>query len=324
MSYYLGLDAGGTKTYSVIVDETGRVVGRGRSGLGNHQTNRPRAEQNIRLAVDLALQDAQLQKVDIDFAYFGLAGADREPDFTILRPIIAGLGFSKYEIACDTIIAMRAGTSRPFGVVVICGTGTNCSGMNRQGENYQCGGFSYMFGDYGGGGVLAVEAFRSVIREWDGRGRPTLLTKLVLQRLGYSTTEAMFHDFLDHGKRVPSDLAELLFEASAQGDEVALDLLRYQGEELGRSVQAVVRRLRLEQEELDVVLAGSVLTRGQGDYVIRHIAGMAVESAPRSHVRKLDCEPLVGALLLAMERDGRSIEPDIQQRLKQIQMEPRE
>ncbi|WP_311795090.1 N-acetylglucosamine kinase [Paenibacillus larvae] len=152
MSYYLGLDAGGTKTYAVIVDETGRVAGRGRSGLGNHQTNRPRAEQNIRLAVDLALQDAQLQKVDIDFAYFGLAGADREPDFTILRPIIAGLGFSKYEIACDTIIAMRAGTSRPFGVVVICGTGTNCSGMNRQGESYQCGGFSYMFGDYGGGG----------------------------------------------------------------------------------------------------------------------------------------------------------------------------
>nr|WP_313784464.1 hypothetical protein [Paenibacillus larvae] len=28
MSYYLGLDAGGTKTYAVIVDETGRVAGR--------------------------------------------------------------------------------------------------------------------------------------------------------------------------------------------------------------------------------------------------------------------------------------------------------
>lgn len=32
MSYYLGLDAGGTKTYAVIVDETGRVAERGRSG----------------------------------------------------------------------------------------------------------------------------------------------------------------------------------------------------------------------------------------------------------------------------------------------------
>ncbi|WP_367869904.1 hypothetical protein [Paenibacillus larvae] len=28
MSYYLGLDAGGTKTYVVIVDETGRVAER--------------------------------------------------------------------------------------------------------------------------------------------------------------------------------------------------------------------------------------------------------------------------------------------------------
>lgn len=320
MSYYLGMDAGGTKTYAVIVDETGRIAGRGRSGPGNHQTNRPRAERNICLGVELALQDANLQKEDIAFAYFGLAGADREPDFAVLRPIIAGLGFSKYEIACDTIIAMRAGTSRPFGVVAICGTGTNCSGLNRRGESYQCGGFSYMFGDYGGGGVLAVEAFRSVIREWDGRGRPTLLTKLVLERLGYCSTETMFHDFLDQGKSVPPDLAELLFEASGQGDEVALDILRCQGEELGRSVQAVVRRLGLEQEEFDVVLAGSVLTRGQGDYLIRHITRMAHETAPRSHVRKLDCEPLIGALLLAMERDGRSVGPDVQQRLKQIQM----
>jgi N-acetylglucosamine kinase-like BadF-type ATPase len=169
MNYYLGVDAGGSKTLAVITDETGTLLASGNSGPGNHQINVDLAERNIQEAVNQALNQAGLQPHEIAVAWFGLAGADREADFRILRPMIHKLHFSRYDIVCDTMIALRAGTTRPSGVVVICGNGMNCAGVNSLGESLQCGGFGYAYGDFGGGSELAVEAFRAVIRAWDGR-----------------------------------------------------------------------------------------------------------------------------------------------------------
>jgi N-acetylglucosamine kinase-like BadF-type ATPase len=88
------------------------------------------ARNNIQTAVLQALIQAEVKKGDIAYAVFGLAGADREPDFQILRPMIAKLGFESYDIVCDTVIGLRAGTKQSDGVVVICGSGTNSFGVS--------------------------------------------------------------------------------------------------------------------------------------------------------------------------------------------------
>ncbi len=109
---FLGIDAGGTKTHALLVDENGHVLGKGLSGNGNHQTANGLAGQNLEEACNQALQEAGVDKKQIAFAYFGLSGADREADYAILRPMIASLGFDRHAIACDTLFGMRAGTPR--------------------------------------------------------------------------------------------------------------------------------------------------------------------------------------------------------------------
>uniref|UniRef100_UPI000AF93AC7 BadF/BadG/BcrA/BcrD ATPase family protein n=1 Tax=Paenibacillus dakarensis TaxID=1527293 RepID=UPI000AF93AC7 len=141
MRRYLGVDAGGSKTHAVVVDERGNVLGKGIAGNGNHQIDRDGAERNIGAACDAALLESGMTKEEISFAYFGLAGADREPDYDILRPMIGSMGYPKYEIACDTMIGMRAGTDRSYGAALICGTGFNSAARNRAGEELQYGGF---------------------------------------------------------------------------------------------------------------------------------------------------------------------------------------
>ena len=37
MRYFLGIDVGSSKTHALIVEETGRCVGFGKAGGGNHQ-----------------------------------------------------------------------------------------------------------------------------------------------------------------------------------------------------------------------------------------------------------------------------------------------
>lgn len=310
MGYYLGVDGGGSKTIAVVADGKGRILGRGISGCGNHQVDVPLADRSIREAIGDALVEAGLSKEDIEFALFGLAGADREADFRILRPMIAAMGFAKTDIVCDTVIGMRAGTKQSDGIVLICGSGTNCFGINAAGDELQVGGFGYAYGDFGGGSELAVEVFRSVIRSWEGREADTALTQMTLEALGYPDVERMFHGTLDEGARPPHTLAKLLFKASPT-DSVARDILRRQGTELGKSASAVIKKLRMESDAFDVVLAGSVLSRGEGDYVLQYVEREVKTVAPLARLRVLTLEPVAGALLLAMERDGLSVEEEV-------------
>lgn len=318
MSYFLGMDAGGSTTFAVITDEKGNIQGVGTSGNGNHQINRQVAEENILAATYDALLEANLTVADITFAWFGIAGGDREVDFVILRSIVGKLNFPAYDISGDTLIALRAGTTRPNGVVIICGTGVNCAGRNRLNEMYQCGGFGYSYGDFGGGSCLSVEVFRAVLREWDGRGEKTLLTNLVLEMLEYASVEEMYHAFLDDATPVPKDLTRLLFPAVEQGDQVAREILEYQGVELGLSTQAVINRLHMQDEEFDVVLAGSVVTRSGNNIIEDKVKTYASEVAPKVNIVRLTVEPVVGALLLAMESADRNISEDVYQAFSQI------
>lgn len=302
MDYYLGVDGGGSKTLAVVCDESGHIVGRAVSGCGNHQLGVELAQRNIRAAVDEALQQAGIEKEQVVRSVFGLAGADREADFRILRPMIAELDMGDHEIVCDTVIGLRAGTKQAHGVVVICGSGTNCYGINRQGEELQVGGFGYAFGDFGGGSDLAVEVFRSVIRAWEGRERSTLLSEPALRMLAMASEEEMFHHYLDHERRIPRDLAKLLFEVAEQ-DETAQSILAKQGRELGKAAGAVIRKLRMEDDQFDLVMAGSILTRGDSRYILPHLDAQIRELAQGCEPTILALEPVAGALFMALGRE---------------------
>ncbi|WP_308637533.1 N-acetylglucosamine kinase [Paenibacillus silvisoli] len=318
MAYYLGIDGGGSKTHALLTDEHGRVLGKGQSGNGNHQINAEEAARHLAEAVAGALAPAGIQYADVQHAYFGLAGADREVDYRILHPIVRAIGLPRYSITCDTMIGLRAGTDRSYGISIICGTGANCAGRNKAGEHLQVGGFNYMYGDFGGGAALNIEAFRTVIRAWDGREKPTALTELMLRFLGYNDVETMFNDFLDHDKQVPVDAAKLLFEAAAAGDEPAIAILRHQGAELGKAAAAVATRLGMADETFDVVLAGSLLTRGDRGWIRGAIEQLVHEVAPSANIVTLTVDPVFGAVWSAMEEDGLTISQDVYDRMRAL------
>jgi N-acetylglucosamine kinase-like BadF-type ATPase len=317
LAYYLGIDGGGTKTYALLTDDKGHVLGKGVGGNGNHQIDHFTATQSIRMAAESALNEAGLGIHEISHSYFGLAGADREVDYRILHPLIQEIGFTwNYSINCDTMIGLRAGTNRPYGVALICGTGTNSAGRNLNGEHVQVGGFDYMYGDFGGGGALNIEVFRSVIRSWDGREQATLLTPLLLNFLEYDSVSDMFNDFQDHSKQVPVHATKLLFEAAAENDAVALEILHRQGIELGKSASAVIRKLGMEKETFDVVLAGSLLTKGDRGWIRGKVEEAVISAAPHATVVTLSTEPVVGAVWLAMEADQLEISQEVYDKMR--------
>ena len=151
MTTVLGVDGGGRKTYAVVVDAFGTLLGAGTAGPSNWEmAGVDVARDAITEAADGALADAGIARAAIDASVFGLAGVDWPSDVDRLLAAIGPLGLGgPCRILNDAFVALRAGTVQPWGVVVVAGTGTVAAGRSPAGDEFRTLGEGAIFGDFG-------------------------------------------------------------------------------------------------------------------------------------------------------------------------------
>jgi N-acetylglucosamine kinase-like BadF-type ATPase len=170
--YFLGADVGATKTHVLIADETGRLLGLGRSGPGNHEVvGYAGLAAALQAAGGEAFQQAAVSKERIEAAGFGLAGFDwpseAEPNIAAVRTL--GLQ-APFRAVNDTLLGLLAGTEEGWGVSVVSGTGCNCWGWDRARQRIaQMTGGGSRFGEGAGAIELVEKALTLVAHEWTGR-----------------------------------------------------------------------------------------------------------------------------------------------------------
>ncbi|MEK3889203.1 N-acetylglucosamine kinase [Bacillus sp. FSL K6-3431] len=316
MPILMGVDGGGSKTYSVITDEHGYQLGKGISSGANYQTiGIDKAIKNIKDSIESALMSASLKYDDIDYVQYGLAGADREKDLLIINEGLRTINFQNWGLVCDTMEGLRIGSPDYTGVVLVCGTGTNAAGRNKLGQMVQIGGLGNLYGDGAGGSSMAEETFRAAIRSWELRERPTILTKTVPSYFGFENVPDMFNTFLDDEVyNVPNELTIVLHQAAYEGDEVAIRILEETGKELGLAASSVIHKLGNLEEPTPIVLTGSVLQKGQSKHLLESLRS-TVESV-HEHIKLVipKMEPVYGSLLLAMDHLGITVTEEIHQK----------
>ena len=119
--YFLGADVGSTKTHVLIADETGRVLGLGASGPGNHETvGYAGLSAALEAAARSALQQAALTIDQIAGAGFGVSGFDYPAEKAATLDAIGVLGLrAPLEAVNDTLIGLIAGATDGWGVAVV-------------------------------------------------------------------------------------------------------------------------------------------------------------------------------------------------------------
>ena len=328
MPNYLGLDAGGTKTFCLVGDDTGAVLGFGRAGTGSYEYDgvEAAAVENKR-AVDAALAEAGLTLADISAIGMGVAGADVPEDYAMLeRELYTPLfGDIPRAFRNDSMAGLRGGLREPFGIVVACGTGCVCAGRNRNGDETRVGGLGEPFGDMTSGSSLGRDALQAVWRSRDNILPPTLLTELLLERSGCADLDAFFYARY-RGELPDSDLepiAPLLFEAAGKGDSVACDILERHGAYLGMMANGAARRLRMEMDAFKVVMAGSVFKGTALSPVLADAMRTALRRVcPKAETVMPMFEPVVGALLMGMEHEltiSEAVYDNLSQQLKEAE-----
>lgn len=75
-------------------------------------------------------------------------------------------------------------------------------------------------------------------------------------------------------------------------------------------------RLGMQNDTFDVVLAGSLLTRGDRGWIRGKIEQAVAGTAPNATIVTLSTEPVVGAVWSAMEADGTPVSREAYEQMR--------
>jgi N-acetylglucosamine kinase-like BadF-type ATPase len=325
--FYLGVDAGNSKTVALLCTVDGEVRGSGRSGNGDiygARTERAAVEA-VCGAVNEALTTANARPDGIGGAAFRLAGVDWPEDhafwvdaLAVELPEVAALqAYDRCSIANDGFAAIRCGEPSGTGVAVVAGTGSAVAGRGPGGAEWS---MSFWIQDAHGASGLVAGGLRAVYRAELGIGPKTTLTKRMLAYFSYADVEEMLHQFTRRGggsSRPWHTAAREMAAAAADGDEVALRILREHGEHMADYARVTAARVgfAVERDEVPVVLAGSVLS-AEGSPVRAAVLAALPERFAGARPRLATLPPVAGAALDALAEAGVEVTPEVITRLR--------
>ncbi|MEV4949248.1 BadF/BadG/BcrA/BcrD ATPase family protein [Streptomyces sp. NPDC053755] len=299
----LGIDAGNSKTDVVVVAADGTVLGAARGGGFQPPVVGVRAALDaLAETVGRAASQAGIPPV---FAHVSacLANADLPVEEAELKAALEERGWSRsVRVRNDTFAILRAGVDEPRGVAVVCGAGINCVGMTPDGRTARFPAIGKISGDWGGGSGLAEEALWFAARAEDGRGEPTALARALPAHFGLDSMYALIEAL--HLGRIPferrHELTPVLFRTSAEGDRVSRSLVHRLAEEVVVLATVALGRLGLLDEEVPVMLGGSVLAARHPELDGR-IAELLAAKAPKAGIGVVTAPPVLGAALFALD-----------------------
>jgi len=306
MKYFLGIDGGGTKTHALIADETGQAVGFARGGTGTWEgVGYDGLTNTLRDVSTRALEMAGLRMTDIVGAGVGLAGFDWPSQKEEHLDALMKAGFCiPIQIVNDAALGISAGAEEGWGVSIGSGTGCNCRGRSRDGkrEGRVVGGASHWSGEAAGGFDILFRAMRAVTFEWTRRGPHTALTPLFIKAMGAKDLDDLIEGCYVGRYGFEPSMIMMVFEIARAGDQEAVEVMRWAGQELGGMAVGVIRQLDLQKEQFDVVLIGSIF---DGHPMIQQSVGETVHHvAPAARLVRLNVPPVVGGVVLGMEAAG--------------------
>lgn len=262
MSFFLALDAGGTKTDYVLADET-RELARVRTGtIKRMRVDAGTACRNLESALAELSARTGVSMKSVTRTCVGTAGETVPLVKDWLRESISARVGGALLILGDVEIALEAAFPGSAGVLALAGTGSNVVGRTEAGELIFAGGWGPTLADQGSGHIIGLESLRAIFLAKDEE-RETRLLPAVLEFWQLSSLDHL----VEYANRLPSPdfstLTGVVLNCAELGDEIALNVLRKQGEDLAYLVRLVIRRLRRASSQAGwtppIAFAGSIL-----------------------------------------------------------------
>jgi glucosamine kinase len=310
----LGVDGGGTFTRALSADLDGRVLASVETG-GSNPSHHPRAEENARQAIQQVLDAAGCEPGQVKALVAGFAGLDGPEDQEWADRFTAVPGLICPRLCVNDAVIAHAGALRSQpGIIAISGTGSIVFGVTPDGRQVR----NYDFGHYAPSTarhlsydavyrLIAGEAaadggfLEAVLAFWD------TVDVTALAELGAG---GFISDRQERNYRF-GKMAGLVTGAAEQGVPVACAVCDQAATTLGIGIRLV--GACFPEAPIPVALVGGVI---RSPYLERAVKQVLVRKANRDYqVVEPALSSVQGAILMALERCGRVIDPALVQRL---------
>lgn len=309
MDYILGVDGGGTKTITRITDLKGCILAETITGPSNYKkVELSVASKNIIEGIFKSIYSFNSDEANVSFksSCFGLAGLDSSKDETVYRDTIFKsrvakmLDLNKTIICNDSRIGLAAGTDKKNGIMIICGTGSNCFGINENGLEVKADGWDFILGDECSSFEVGLRALRAVMRDFDKRGRKTILKERILEKLNLSNIEDLIEwAYIDpfYSEKVAA-LSQVVSDSAELGDVVSQKILSNAVKEAFITIKTVAMQLGFKNKDFDIVFVGSLFRCEK--YFKNPLCDKLIKAFPGINFTKLNDKPVAGAIKLAL------------------------
>lgn len=287
--FYLGIDGGGTKTKFCICDENGCVL---------DEVIKPASNpSNIGFDKALEILKSGIDEICANFPYnqtsvfAGLAGFTKQNQQGFIE-FLEKYPFVKIGVGQDIEIITAAGLGNDDGIVAIMGTGSVVRCQTEL-ENYTIGGWGTHFDNGGSGYRLGRDAIIAALREIDGSGEHTVLTKMIEEKLGTPANQAI-SELYKKGATYIASISDITIKAAKYMDPVAINIVESNCKEMACLIDTAAKKI--PSSLIPVVFSGGLTE--EADFLFPKIR--QYQKDKRNFVYKvLDKDPVHGAVLLA-------------------------
>jgi N-acetylglucosamine kinase-like BadF-type ATPase len=301
MKYLIGIDGGGTKTKCIVTDFDLKQLYEATGGPSNFLVfGTDKVSENISNLLDDCTKNLNCSFDDLASIVLGTAGAGRRNDAEMMERSFINYLNSKnksvknFRVESDARISLEGAFSGKPGSILIAGTGSIMFGKDAKGNIHRVGGFGRYIGDEGSGYSIGKKGLNALSKFYDGRGKLTMLSKLVANHFKISDTESLITAVYKNNFDIAS-VAQQVIYAAKKDDPVCLKIVEEEVDEL--ILHIIAMKEKINQNIMDISFTGSLITTD--NFFSRSLLKKIKKQLPQVNVKEPDHSPAMGAIFIA-------------------------
>lgn len=296
-SFYLGIDAGGTKCELMIADtDLKKIFSSKFKSLHYSVVGAKVIAEKFSALIKDVLKKNNLDIKDCKGICIGLAGAREDADRKLLKKEFSKrLKFNKIRIETDTMTGLYGAFDGADGLILISGTGSVLFGKSGN-KIYRVGGWGRILGDEGSGYWIGLQALKQIVKEYDLLNiKPrTQLAKAINK--GHGLSEKNIVEQVFHGNFSIQNIAPLVLKLAEKRNIICLNIMNEAIDGLLYHLETFLK-VAQRKKSIDVAFIGSIIETD--NLLSKKFRQRIKKELPLINVIKKKNPPVFGAILLA-------------------------